>query len=68
MIKANDKDAIIKHLLETLDKVDSMLDSLSLYDYSCSKCNSSTDYNGKFYADIDEIHDYIWHRKADVAY
>lgn len=68
MIKANDKDAIIQHLLETLDKVDDMLGSLSLYDYSCTECNGSTDYSDRFYDDIDKIHDYIWHRKLDVTF
>ena len=53
MIKENDKDAIIKHLLETLDKVDDMLDSLLLYDYNDN---------------VDKIRDYIWHRKTDVTF
>lgn len=53
MIKENDKDAIIKHLLETLDKVNDMLDSLLLYDYNDN---------------VDKIRDYIWHRKTDVTF
>ena len=68
MIKANDKDAIIQHLLETLDKVDDMLDNLSLTDYACTDCSESTDYSSRFYDDIDKIHDYIWHRKIDVTF
>lgn len=68
MIKANDKDAIIQHLIETLDKVDNMLSNLSLYDYACTDCDGSADYSNRFYDDIDEIHDFIWHRKADVTF
>ena len=68
MIKANDKDAIIQHLIETLDKVDDMISNFPLYEYACTECDGSADYSARFYDDIDKIHDFIWHRKADVTF
>ena len=57
MIAVDDKDAIIKHLEETLDNVSQMVEDL--------------DYNSdfeEFNKDQQKIIDYIWHRKADVAF
>lgn len=50
MIKADDKDEIIKHLLETLDHVSSSLKGTMMPD------------------ETNALRDYIWRRKAEVAF
>lgn len=64
----NDKDGIIKFLLETIDKVDSELDGLNYHRYYCDGCYDTSVKSVEFYDKINEIRDYIWHRKTDVTF
>ena len=67
-MEKKNKDETVKHLLDALDGVCELLDKLSYNDYYCDYCDDTSDYSRNFYADIEKIKDYIWHKKADVIY
>ena len=68
MIGKEDKDAIIKHLVETLDALSEKIESMDYSDFYCVECGEATVDDARFNEQKQELIDYIWHRKMDVTF